>query len=321
MLSALRSEDSRELHRFWLFLATTIVLTARRFDMKRWFVGAIFALFTVTALAVQPYVSAAKVTAGDLKTAMAAVEQKLAAGGFVVIGRHMPKGLPDYGVVVVTDSGLTEALKQLGGTAVIGIPIRVGVKNDGTVSYENLEYWERGYIRNDYSKIEAATKAADAKLEKALGADKLFGGDIKAADLPKYHYMFGMEYFDDRSLLKEYGSFDEAVKVVRDNLAKGVAHTSKVYEVVIPEKKIAVFGVATNDPNYGESWWVAKIGAGHIAALPWEVFVVDKKVMALYGRFRTALAWPQLGMGEFMSISNHPDTTMKMMQAVAGVAE
>ena len=289
--------------------------------MKRWFIGATFALFSMAALALQPYVSATKVAAGDLKTVMAAVEQKLTAEGFVVVGRHMPKGLPDYGVVVVTDKGLTEALKQLGGTAVVGIPIRVGVKKDGTVSYENLEYWERGYIRNDYAKIDEAAKAVDAKLEKALGANKLFGGDVKAEDLPKYHYMFGMEYFDERSDLKEYGSFDEAVKAVGDNLAKGVAQTSKVYEVVLPEKKIAVFGVATNDPNLGESWWVTKIGAGHIAALPWEVFVVDKKVMALYGRFRTALAWPQLGMGEFMSISNHPDTTLKMMQAVAGVAE
>ena len=141
---------------------------------------------------------------------------------------------------------------------------------------------------------------------------------MDADALPKYHYMFGMEYFDERSDIKEFGSFEEAIKVVRGNLAKGVAQTAKVYEIAIPEKKIAVFGVATNDPEMGEGWWAKKIGPDHIAALPWELFIVNGKVMALYGRFRTALAWPELSMGQFMGISNHPDTTMKMMEAVAG---
>jgi hypothetical protein len=189
------------------------------------------------------------------------------------------------------------------------------------VSYVNLEYWERAYLRKDYGRADAAVKAAAGKLEKALGAGKPFGGDVPADALAKYHYMIGMEYFDERSELKDYGNFDEAVKAVRANLAKGVAQTSKIYDISLPEKKIAVFGVATNDPNYGEGWWVAKIGPEHIAALPWEVFVVNGKVMALFGRYRTALAWPELGMGQFMSISNHPDTTMKMMATVAGAAD
>lgn len=290
--------------------------------MNKWIIGAACAFASWYALAVQPYVASdIKVAGGDLKAAMGAVEQKLTAGGFAVIGRHTLKGLPGHGSIVVTDPGLTDAIKAVGGAAVVAIPIRVGVAADGTVSYVNLEYWGRGFVRKDYAKVEGAAKAAATKLEGALGAGKPFGGNVKAEDLPKYHYMFGMEYFDERSELKEYGSYDEALKAVRENLAKGVAQTSKVYEIAMPDKKLAVFGVATNDPNYGESWWVAKIGPDHFAALPWEVFIVNNKVMALYGRFRTALAWPELGMGQFMGISNHPDTTLKMMQAVAGVAE
>lgn len=290
--------------------------------MNKWVIGAVCAFTSWYAQAVQPYIASdTKVAGGDLKVAIGAVEQKLTAGGFTVIGRHMPKGLAGYGSIVVTDAGLTEAIKAVGGSAVVAIPIRVGVAADGKVSYVNLEYWGRGFVRKEYPKIESAAKAAAARLDGVLGAGKPFGGNVKAEDLPKYHYMFGMEYFDERSELKEYGSYDEALKAVRENLAKGVAQTAKVYEVAIPDRKLAVFGVATGDPNYGEGWWVAKIGADHIAALPWEVFIVNNKVMALYGRFRTALAWPELGMGQFMGISNHPDTTMKMMQAVAGAAE
>jgi len=286
--------------------------------MKRWIIGAALALLSLSTWALQPYVAGDKVNAADLKSAMAAVEQKLNAEGFTVVGRHTPKGILAYGVVVVTEPGLTDALKQLGGTAAIGIPIRVGVKADGSVSYLNLEYWGRGYIRKDYGKIETASKAATAKLEKALGAGKPFGGDLKPEELPTYHYMFGMERFDDKSMLRQYGSFDEALAKVRENLAKGPRNSAKIYELVYLDRKLAIFGVAHNDPEKGEAWWVNKIGADHIAALPWELFIVDGKVYALHGHFRTALAWPSLGMGQFMTISKHPDYVLELMEDLAG---
>jgi hypothetical protein len=288
--------------------------------MKKILFGAALALFSLLAHALQPYFYGDKVAGGDLKAAMAAAEQKLTAAGFAVIGRHTPPGIPGHGVVVVTEPGLTAALTQIGGSAIVGVPIRVGVKADGTVSYLNLEYWQRAFLRKDYAKAEAAVKAAAGKLAQALGAGKPFGGEVKAEDLPSYRYMAGMERFDDKSELKTYASFDEAVKTIRDNLAKNVAKTAKVYEVVIPEKKLAVFGVATNDPEDGEGWWVNKIGPEHIAALPWEIFVVDNKAHALFARFRTALAWPDLGMFQFMKIGSHPDSNAAMMAKVAGGA-
>lgn len=286
--------------------------------MKRILAGVVLAVFSLLAHALQPYVAADKLSGGDLKAVMAAAEQKLAAGGFTVIGQHFPAGLPQYGVIVVTEPGFSAALTQIGGTAVVGLPIRVGVKADGAVSYLNLEYWQRAYLRQDYAKAEAAVKATTARLQKALGAGKTFGGDVKTENLPTYRYMAGMERFADKTELKVHASFDEAVKTIRDNLAKGVAKTAKVYEVVIADKKLAVFGVATNDAENGEGWWAKKIGPDHIAALPWEIFVVDNKVYALFGRYRTALAWPDLGMFQFMGISSHPDSTAEMMAKVAG---
>lgn len=288
--------------------------------MMKWIFGLACALMSWCTLALQPYVYGTKVTGGDLAAAVAAVEQKLDGAGFTVIGRHMPKGLPKQATVVVTEPGLTEAAKAIGGTAVAAIPIRIGVKADGTVSYVNLEYWQRAYLRKDYGKAEAAVRAAAGKLEQALGTGAAFGGDVPADDLAKYRYMVMMERFDsDKTTLTEHKSFDEAVKIVRDNLARGVKGTGKVYEFVAADKKLAVFGVSLNDPELGEGWWANKIGPDHVAALPWEIFVVNGKVMALFGRYRTALAWPSLGMGQFMTIANHPDTTKEMLDAVAGV--
>ncbi len=288
--------------------------------MKKIITGCALVAFSMLAHALQPYVGGDKQPGGDLKATMATVEQKLAAAGFAVIGRHQPAGLPQHGAIIVTEPGLAAALTQIGGSAVVGLPIRVGVKADGSISYQNLEYWQRAYLRQDYAKAEAAVKSATARLQQVLGAGKPFGGEVKPEDLPGYRYMAGMERFGDKSELKAHASFDEAVKTIRDNLAKGVAKTAKVYEVVMPEKKLAVFGVATNDPEDGEGWWAKKIGADHVAALPWEIFVVDNKAHALFARYRTALAWPELGMFQFMGIASHPDSTAAMMAKVAGGA-
>ncbi|MBS3935986.1 MAG: hypothetical protein KGZ43_07410 [Sulfuritalea sp.] len=288
--------------------------------MKKIIAGAALAAFSLLAHALQPYVTGDKVAGGDVKAAMAAAEQKLTAAGFTVIGRHTPPGLPQHASIVVTEPGFSAALTQIGGSAVVGLPIRVGVKDDGTVSYLNLEYWQRAFLRENYGKAEAAIRETSAKLQQALGGGKPFGGTVKPENLPRYRYMAGMERFDDKSELMTYASFDEAVKTIRDNLAKGVAKTAKVYEVVIPERRLAVFGVATNDPENGEGWWAKKIGPDHVAALPWEIFVVDNKAYSLFARYRTALAWPDLGMFQFMGIASHPDSTAEMMAKVAGGA-
>lgn len=289
--------------------------------MKHILTGFSLLLVAVSAWALQPFIAAdAKLAGGNVKAAMAAAEQKLAAGGFAVVGRYQPQGLASHGVIVATDSALVDAAKAIGGTAVVAIPIRVGVKADGTVSYINTEYWGRAYLRGNYGKAEAALKAVAGKLQATFGAGKPFGGEIEADKLANYRYMWGMERFDDRSTIKEYGSFDEALKVVRENLGKGAGGLAKVYELVYADKKVAVFGVAQNHKENGEGWWVNKInGADHVAVLPWEISVVDGKIMALHGRFRTALGWPSLTMGQFMAIGTHPDATFKMMEDVAGV--
>jgi hypothetical protein len=157
------------------------------------------------------------------------------------------------------------------------------------------------------------------RLAHALGAGAAFGGDVPEADLANYRYMFGMERIDSpRNELNAFGSFDEALRTVRDNLAKGTGQTAQVYEVVMPQAQLAVFGVALNDPESGEGWWVSTIGADHVAALPYEIFVVGGKVYALYGRYRIALSWPALGMGQFMRIVRAPDAIHQTMGRLAG---
>lgn len=269
--------------------------------------------------ALSPYIVGERVSAPDLAAQLSQIERKLQEQGFTVVGRHRPRGLPQYGSVVATDPALLKAIGQAGGPAILAAGIRVGVKSDGTVSYLNPEYWARAYLRGGYDAAASAVQSVRDRLARALGAGEGFGGDVPATDLASYRYMFGMERLDaPRSELRAFPNFDEALRTVQAGLARGVGATAKVYEVVLPEQQLAVFGVALNDAETGEAWWVGKIGPDHVASLPYEIYIVGGKVYSPYARFRIALAWPALGMGQFMRIVNAPDAIHGTMARVAG---
>lgn len=271
------------------------------------------------ALALSPYVRGDQVACAHINGCVSRVEQKLQAAGFDVLGKYSPRGLEAFGVIVVSDKAWLRTIRTLGGSAIIGAGIRIGVKADGTVSYINPEYWYRAYFQRKFEKQKSAIQALSQRLSKALGQQGYFGGRVPALDLAKYRYMIGMERFDsDKSLLYTHPSFDSALNTVRKNLAQAMNHSAQVYEVVLPEQKLAVFGVAMNGPASGEQHWVKQNGTENIAALPWELYIVESRVYALYGRYRTALAWPTLGLGDFMRISDHPDTVQAMLSAIAG---
>jgi len=286
----------------------------------RWMTAWVLLVFSASVWAISPYIQGDSVTGGNLQAAATAVEGKLKSGGFKVVGKYFPKELAGYGVVIATDEAMLAEVGSVGGYAVLGAAIRVGVKADGSVAYTNPDYWYRAYFRKNFDKKEEAVKALQGRLQKTLGAGKGQGGDEAAANLSNYRYMIGMERLDSyKNKLAEHGSFDDALKVVRDNLAKGTGKTAKVYEIVLPNRKLAVFGVAMNDSGNSDGEWISKIEMqNNIAGLPYEIYVIDKEVGAPHGRFRIALAFPDVGMGQFMRISSLPNVIVETMSAVAG---
>lgn len=288
--------------------------------MARWIAAWTLFVFSASGWAVSPYIQGDSVAGGGVQAAAAEVEAKLKSGGFKVVGKYFPKNLAGYGVVVATDEAMLDAVGSVGGNAILGAAIRVGVKADGGVAYTNPDYWYRAYFRKAFDKKEDAVKALQARLQATLGAGKGQGGDEPAGNLTNYRYMIGMERLDSsKSRLAEYGSFAEALKTVRDNLARGAGKTAKVYEVVLPDHKLAVFGVAMNDGEHSDGDWIRKIEMqNNIAGLPYEIYVVNNEVGSPHGRFRIALAFPDVGMGQFMRISSLPNVIMETMGAVAG---
>jgi len=287
--------------------------------IKRLLLGAALLCSAQLSLALSPYTHASKLPAAELSAQLSQVEKKLQAEGFSVLGQHLPEGVAGRASLVISDPAMLASIRAGGPSSdIVAAGIRVGISSDGSVSYMNPDYWYRAYLRGNFAGAQEAIKSVQQRLVKALGEGTGFGGDVPQEKLTGYRYMFGMERFDSaNSELASYASFEEALKAVQGNLAKGLGDTRRVYEVVMPEQKMAVFGVAMNSASDGEGWWVNKIGTDFPAALPYELFIVDNKVYALYARYRIALAWPALGMGQFMTIINAPEAIRATMVRLA----
>jgi len=166
-----------------------------------------------------------------------------------------------------------------------------------------------------------------AKLASTLGKIEEFGSEkgLTASQARKYHYMFGMEYFDEPSVLAEYPSYEEAVRSVDAKLSVNKNGVTKVYRVDIPGKKESVFGVAlkaqTVADDYMDDRFIMSEIDFHVirstAHLPYEVLVSGNKVYALYARFRIAINFPDLSMmgsHSFMNIMKTPNAIRDVLQ-------
>jgi hypothetical protein len=262
--------------------------------------------------------------AGNMEQVVAAVKDALKAQGFEEAGSYSP--YPGATVIVVTSPELLAAAakSEHGGFGAIQRVAVTDVKGKPQVSYTNPVYMANAY------RMAEDLKNVSAKLEAALGRKEEFGAKgLTTEKLRKYHYMFGMEYFTDPSVLAEYGSYDEAVKAVEAGLAAGRGGTSKVYRVDIPGKQETLFGVglkaaSDKDKAMDDKYIMSEIDFRDVkstAHLPYEMLVDGNKVYALYARFRIAIDFPDLSMmgsHSFMNIMSSPEAIRKALVEAAG---
>ena len=268
----------------------------------------------------KPFVLASK-GAGTVAEKAGQAKSALTAAGFTVVGDYSP--YPDAEILIVTDDELKQnaAASEHGGFGAIQ---RVAVTKSGDevqVSYTNPVYMANVYrMKGDLSDV-------SAQLGRALGRVEEFGSEkgLTASQARKYHYMIGMEYFDEPSLLAEYPNYEEAVQSVDAKLSANNNGVSKVYRVDVPGKQESVFGVALKAPTDADKYMDDKYimseidfrGIKSTAHLPYEVLVSDNKVYALYARFRIAINFPDLSMmgkHSFMNIMKTPDAIRDVLQ-------
>lgn len=280
----------------------------------------------------------ASTSIGDMAATVAQVKQKLAAGGFTVLGSYAPytkAAFPDGEVVSAEVIGVTNPALQAaaaatpsGGYAVVQRVTVTEVTAKGAsqvqVAYTNPSYMANAYrLNGDLADVTAA-------LGKALGTQQAYGSakGLKPSDLRDYHYKMFMPYFTDADLLAKYDSHAQAVSAVQAGLAAHKGGTSEVYQLALPGGEQTVFGVALSGPSdntcSGDRHVMSRIdfqpikSTGH---LPYDVLVSGNKVYALAAKFRIAINFPDLSMmgsNSFVSIMCAPGAIQKALKAAAG---
>jgi hypothetical protein len=267
--------------------------------------------------------------AGNFDARVKQTRDALKAEGFMVLGEYTPYKdtfVDNAHVIVVTNDELKKVagMSEYGGFAA---PWRVAVTKVGDevqVAYANPAYIANAYrLKSDLADVSAA-------LKKALGEVDTFGSEkgMSARKLRKYHYTFGMEYFDDPYELAEYDSHKKAVDTIEKNLAAGVAGVTKVYRLDLPDN-VTVFGVARKAPSEEEKYMDEDFIMSVVdfeelkgtAYLPYEIMVDGNKVIALHMRFRMAVHYPDLkmmGSNSFMNIMPAPNAIQDAFKAIAG---
>ena len=263
---------------------------------------------------------------GDMQAAVAEVKSKLQKGGFTIAGQYSP--YPSATIIAVTSDALKSGVAQsdFGGYGAAQRVTVTEVNGSLQVAYTNPRYMAAAYRLAD------GLSGPAKRLQAALGRDKDYGPEdgMTGPDLRGYHYMFGMEYFDEPSVLNEADSYEAAVAAVEKGLASKTSGVSKVYRIDIPGKKETVFGVAMNGKGtdggkmQDDAYIMSQIdfkdtrSTGH---LPYEILVSGNKAYALYARFRIAINFPDLSMmgsNSFMSIMECPTNIERALTLAAG---
>ena len=265
---------------------------------------------------------------GSMADVVEYTKVQLTGQGFDIAGTYSP--YPNATVICASHPDISAAAAKAknGG---FGAAQRVAVTEVNgklQITYVNPAYLGTAY---GLGKLETIS----AKLKAALGHEQEYGSEngIKEEKLGpgKYHYKMLMPYFDDIDVLNTYTDYQTGVQTVEANLAAGKGGTVKVYRIDLPGKDVSVFGVGIlqgDGPDSGDKDTDKEITdiidykeIRSTAYLPYEIMVQGNQAIALRGRYRIAVHFPDTSMtGEhgFTKIMSSPGGIKNALEAVAG---
>ena len=286
-------------------------------------------LFSATVVADDTYYKpfiVASAGSGTLAEQTEATVDALEDADFEVVGQYSP--VAGTNIVVVTSDALKQiaSVSDRGGYAA-GQRVAISEAGDNIeVSFMNPIYIQYGYrLKGDMQPIHDALVEGLGQTD-ACGAA---GKKMTAKKLGKYHYMMGMQYFDDPSKLGSFDSYEAAIAAVESGLAKEGDAFTQVYRIDIPGKEQTVFGVGMKMTNEDEEDIDSVFQMGIVdfegckkrAYFPYEVLVDGKNVEALHMRFRMAVHFPNLNMmgsHGFTKLISAPGAIEKALEKMVG---
>src|SRR3989339_2088416 len=215
-------------------------------------------------------------------------KSKLSSAGFDVVGTYKT----DAGTTVLYTNAAMKATanKATRGLAAVG---RILVDDERKqISIANPVYFGKAFMQKEYNHTTAS--AVLGSLEKAFGPLKDSTDKWEFAGLAGYHFMVGMPYYEDMSVV---GEGSTANLVAKAQAAKGTTAVVKLGE----DRYVAFVSLDRRTNGF-----VKKIGTQNGQLLPWAVLIEDGQAKALSAKYFIAISYPLLTMTEFMTIATVP---------------
>ena len=224
------------------------------------------------------------------------ISEKLSQSGFRVIGSYTPMENNDYKVIAFTSKPLLElASKPRRGFAAVQ---KVLVdKQNKKLYWTNPEYFLSAFLQKEYD----PSIALDVRdiIHDRFEISELTEETMDEDDLGSYHFTFGMPYYEDMTVVGE-----------KDNVLLNVAiqkHFSSNIVFKLELESSTLYGISMFGQK-GEGGFIPKInGLKNMAYLPYMVLVEDNQAKIMPAKYYMGLAFPNMGLGDFMSISGTPD--------------
>lgn len=231
---------------------------------------------------VSTYKMAAYVSAEDAKA-------KLTSAGFEVVGSY--KSFDNGTTILFTNNAMKAmANKPTRGLAAVG---RLLIDDERKqISIANPVYFGKAFMQKEYN--HATASAVLGSLEKAFGPLKNSNDKWEFEGLAGYHFMVGMPYYEDMSVVGEGSTADLVAKAQK---AKGTTAVVKLGD----DRYVAFVEMDRRTNGF-----VKKIGTQNAELLPWAVLIEAGQAKALSAKYFIAISYPALTMTEFMTIATVP---------------
>ena len=270
--------------------------------MKKLFISMFYStllFFGATSLVagddINAYLTGKHVSVSDAKS-------KLKGAGFSVIATYAP--VKNGTTLVFTCPKLKKqgAKKGRAHAAVLRMFIDDA---EQTVSITNPIYFGMAFMQKDYD--ENVAFAVFEKISQAFpglvgSKDKLDSGNIAG-----FHFMMGMPYYEDAD---ELATANQA-----ELLSKAKAY-KKGKNLIFSLKLSSTSTLLGYELGKKTKKFIKKIGRANAAVLPYCIAVEDGTASALAAKYYLAISYPQLSMGEFMTISTVPGAIEKDLKKV-----
>lgn len=235
---------------------------------------------------------------GELMSS-AEVSAKLTTAGFEVIGTYVVDKKNKLETVIFTNDTLkTMANKPGRGFAAIG---RILIDNKNLkISISNPVYFGKAFMQDDadYAQMASIKGALTAAFPGLQETSDKWG----YADLADYHFMVAMPYYQDST-------------VIGEGTAASLVNKAESYK----KGKFHLFTLKLADDRYLVGYKLSprtskfpnKIGLDKAGLLPYTVLIEGNEARMLAPKFYLAVSYPQLTMGQFMTIATVPGAIEK----------